>query len=114
MHFIAKAVRLLFIGILFCPSLLDAQEQSFIKGSVFHASTKEAVPFATVRIKGTNVGTSTDENGFFQLRLPKSKTDSVTIIISCLGYQTQEREVEITTMQSINIKITFTTYFYLL
>jgi iron complex outermembrane receptor protein len=100
MHFIAKAVRLLFIGILFCPSLLDAQEQSFIKGSVFHASTKEAVPFATVRIKGTNVGTSTDENGFFQLRLPKSKTDSVTIIISCLGYLTQEREVEITTMQS--------------
>jgi hypothetical protein len=100
MYFITKAVRLLIIVILFCPSLLNAQQQSFIKGSVFHAYTKDAVPFATVRIKGTNVGTSTDETGFFQLTLPKSKTDSITIVISCLGYQTQEREIETTTMQS--------------
>jgi hypothetical protein len=73
MHFIAKVVRLLIIGILFCPSLLDAQEQSFIKGSVFHASTKEAVPFATVRIKGSNVGTSTDENGFHWVKTEDGK-----------------------------------------
>jgi TonB-linked SusC/RagA family outer membrane protein len=50
-------------------------------------SNGQPLPGASVKIKGTTTGTSTDGNGVFKLNLP---TGNETIVISMMGYKTQE------------------------
>lgn len=57
------------------------------RGLVRDAQTGEAIPFATVVVKGTGVGTTTDLNGNFELSLPPN---SPPLIISYIGYTTLE------------------------
>lgn len=45
---------------------------------------------ATVRAKGSNVGTLTDQNGKYSLTVPD---DVSTLIVSYIGYETQEIEI---------------------
>lgn len=47
----------------------------------------EAVPFATVKVKGTNTGVMADANGFFTLKMPAG---SATLNISSAGMETTE------------------------
>lgn len=60
------------------------------------------IPFANVAIKGTTIGTVTDETGHYQLiNLPVGKH---TVVVSMIGYKPQEKIVEIKTNQTIEIK----------
>src|SRR5690606_32125600 len=47
----------------------------------------EALPGATVTIKGSETATVTDANGVFRLNLP---TGNETLVIRLLGFRTQE------------------------
>jgi len=47
----------------------------------------QPLPGASVKIKGSTAGTSTDANGVFRLNLP---TGTETLVISMMGYKTQE------------------------
>ncbi len=58
--------------------------QYTITGKVFAAETKEPVPFATVLLKGTAVGASTDFDGNFQITTDKI---SDSLIASYIGYR---------------------------
>ncbi|MCB9252394.1 MAG: TonB-dependent receptor [Flavobacteriales bacterium] len=55
-----------------------------ISGNVYDALTKQALPGATVKIKGTSVAASTDAAGYFTL--PVSNFP-ITITINYLGYE---------------------------
>jgi len=59
-------------------------------GRVIGADDKQAIPGASVRIKGTSIGTVTDANGNFSLQTPSS---GQVLVISYIGYQTQEVRV---------------------
>lgn len=48
---------------------------------------QQAIPGVSVKIKGTNIGTSTDINGNYRLNLPKG---TETLIFSSIGFETQE------------------------
>lgn len=50
------------------------------------------LPGAAVFLKGTTVGTVTDENGRFDLVFPKQ--DKVILVFSYMGMKTQEREIK--------------------
>lgn len=50
---------------------------------------KEAV-FATVYLKGTTYGCSTNEEGMYYLHAPTGK---YTLVVSALGYDTEEKSV---------------------
>ncbi|WP_407426708.1 SusC/RagA family TonB-linked outer membrane protein [Arcticibacter sp.] len=50
-------------------------------------SKGEVLPGVTVKIKGTNSGTSTDINGVFRLNLPKGNE---TLVFTYIGFQTKE------------------------
>lgn len=50
-------------------------------------SKGEVLPGVTVKIKGTNTGTSTDINGVFRLNLPKGNE---TLVFTYIGFQTKE------------------------
>lgn len=61
-----------------------------VSGTVIEAATDEPLIGATVMVKGTNAGTSTDIDGKFTLSVPdKSKT----LVVSFVGMQTQEFDI---------------------
>ncbi|HUI29379.1 MAG TPA: TonB-dependent receptor [Candidatus Acidoferrales bacterium] len=77
---------LLFLGMV---SLLAIQSAlaagtGTLKGKVFDATTKDALPGATVLVKGTSVGASTDLNGDFLVHNAPSGNQSV--VVSYIGY----------------------------
>lgn len=58
--------------------------------------------YATVQLKGTGYGCTTDEKGLFNLQVPEGR---YTLMVSSVGYETVEREVDTTKGGHIHIKI---------
>ncbi|HEX9512121.1 MAG TPA: TonB-dependent receptor [Puia sp.] len=58
-----------------------------IRGTVVSDSTGQALQGASVKLKGTNIGASTDADGNFVLQVPDA---GGTLIVSSVGYETQE------------------------
>ena len=60
------------------------------------------IPFANVAVKGTTIGSTTDETGHYQLiNLPLGKQ---TIAVSILGYKPQEETAEVKANHTIELK----------
>lgn len=59
-------------------------QQRIVAGSVLDAHTGEALPFAGVQFKGTDVGAVADQNGSFIFKLDRLPSDS--LMASVLGY----------------------------
>ena len=68
-----------------------------VRGTVTDANTGEPVAFASVLLKGTMTGTSTDAEGVYELTVPPRST----LVFSSIGYQTQEVAVEGRTVVNI-------------
>lgn len=66
-----------------------------ISGTI--TSGTEPIPFATVVIKGTTKGTTTNEAGNFQL--PILKEGSYTVRVQAVGFKAEERKIEVTAGQ---------------
>ena len=66
---------------------------SRIEGSVKDAQTGEGLPGATVFLKGTSLGASTDLNGNYHLRNVPPGT--YTIRVSYIGYTTKQISIEV-------------------
>lgn len=63
----------------------------------------EHIPFATIRLKGTTVGTTTDETGHYQLiNLPPGEH---IVLIEALGYKTKEIKTQIKESKTKEIKV---------
>ena len=60
-----------------------------VTGNVTDAGNGEPVPFASVHLKGTMTGVSTDAEGYFSLSVP---SDGV-LVFSSIGYKTKEVSV---------------------
>jgi outer membrane receptor for ferrienterochelin and colicins len=70
-------------------------------GHVIHEG--EHMPFVTIGVKGTTIGTTTDETGHYQLiHLPLGKQ---TIFVSMVGYKTIEQTVNL--VQDKTLKLHF-------
>lgn len=62
----------------------------------------EHIPYASVTIKGTTMGTMTDETGHYQLvNLPEGQK---TVVVSIVGYKTQEQSVTLEAGKTTEIK----------
>ena len=94
---------LLVLGIVFTATLSFAQNND-IKGFVYEESTGEPVMFCNVFLKGTTMGCSTNENGYFNItRIPDGK---YTMYITCVGFDTLTYPVSLANGQTINKKFT--------
>ena len=88
--------------ILLCPALYGwADEENTAKkatdahitGHIILKETGEHLPFMTILLKGTNIGTATDETGHFFLKnLPEGK---YTLRVQGVGYKSAEKEIVI-------------------
>lgn len=81
------------IGVLFmwliCSEILFAQSDAVLSGKV--SSSEGVVDFASVYLKGTELGCTTDEKGLFHLKVPEGQ---YTLVVSAVGYQTVEQVVQ--------------------
>lgn len=78
----------------------SVRQQSTVRGKVSNADGTMPLIGASIKIKGMQGGTSTNQEGQFELAVPQSQ---VTLIISSLGYIT--KEITVTDQQSINIQL---------
>jgi len=82
-----KWKQALLLLIAWCYSIAAlAQQAQNLRGKVYGESAA-GLPGVTVLIKGTNTGTATDAEGNFNLSVP---IGSSTLVVSFIGYQTQE------------------------
>ncbi|MDD7456736.1 MAG: TonB-dependent receptor [Bacteroidales bacterium] len=69
------------------------REKATVRGHVVNMVTQERLPFLMVSLKGTMIGTSTDESGAYVLRnVPEGK---FIIEASAIGYLTSSKEIQI-------------------
>ncbi|MGL5785541.1 MAG: TonB-dependent receptor [Bacteroidales bacterium] len=86
------------VALLFVVSIQPALSQSkntdaTIMGHVVDATTGEHLPYITIALKGTTIGTVTDGSGHYFLKnLPAG---DFTIVASSIGYTTIEKKVKI-------------------
>ncbi len=82
---------------------VNAQKYGLIKGRITDADSKEPLLYATVLIKGTTHGTTTDAEGYYTLSnlLP----GKYTIEYSFLGYHTVDKDVTVSAGQVVTINI---------
>ena len=76
--------------------------QTFIEGQVFDANTKEPISYANIYIKGSTIGTTTDDTGYYQLRLDKF-SDSISA--AYLGYNELTLPIKKIAKQKLNFYI---------
>lgn len=71
----------------------EIREKATVRGHVVNMETQERLPFLIVSLKGTMIGTSTDESGAYVLRdVPAGK---FIIEASAIGYLTSSKEIQI-------------------
>lgn len=78
------------------PNRSFAQQQSTISGTVYEAAGKETVPGAHVFLNGTTLGTTTNENGTFNL--PDIPEGVYQLIVKFLGFR--DYVIQINTLQN--------------
>ena len=86
---------------------LYAQDSKRVKvfGNVRDAEGNP-VELVNVRIKGTVIGAATNDKGYYSITV--NKDDSVTLVFSCLGFNTQECIIhEVSQDMRINVKMSY-------
>lgn len=91
-----RILRLLTLMALLC-AITDLHAQ-LLKGSVKNSQTQEALPAVSVMVKGTGLGTYTNNAGEFQLTVGALP---VTLTVSSIGYEPQEILVKENLLQQI-------------
>ena len=81
-----KKIKLFFMAMAMLVSALAYGQNLTVSGIVSDSSTGEGVPFASIQVKGTMTGASTDADGHYSITVP---ADAV-LIFSSVGYETVE------------------------
>ncbi len=79
-----KNTLFFFLSLLFSISALS--QNGKIKGTIVNATTNEPVEFAGIQVQGTTLGTTSQENGVFELTNVKS--GFVRLVVSFIGFET--------------------------
>lgn len=94
---------------LITASSLYAQNIGAVKGKII-SDSGQPLSNANIIVEGTNVGTSTDENGYFFFdKLPLGE---LVLTVTCIGYKTERKKITVTgtAIQEITIILEETSY----
>ncbi|MDQ4139022.1 MAG: TonB-dependent receptor, partial [Bacteroidota bacterium] len=97
---ISTILKLSCFVIVFLSTLSFSFAQTQVTGKVTDENG-EGIPGATVLVKGTTTGATTDPNGSYTLNAPNRNG---VLVVSFIGYQT--REVPINNQSTLNISLT--------
>jgi uncharacterized ubiquitin-like protein YukD len=91
---------LLFLTLFFLAPLPSAaQSTGTVQGRIVDASDGSPLPGANVVVNGTGIGTSTDQNGRYQI--PNVPTGDQTLVVSYVSYQQKTVDVTVPANQSV-------------
>lgn len=92
------------LGIAMQSSMAQTKTDSHIHGHVLDANTGEHLPYVNIYIKGTSIGTVTNESGHYHIEnLP---IGTHTVVASCMGYKTVEKTATIKSHKT-NVQLHF-------
>jgi len=84
------------------PRLSDSVSYKIISGTVLDKMGQSTIPYCSVSLEGTGIGTITNNNGKFQLRIPDSIA-SDKLHVSHIGYESQRVPIAFIGNHSSNI-----------
>lgn len=87
-----KQIFILILGLVLTGQVKSQEKtDAMLFGDVKSAKTQEHIPYSTILVKGTNIGTTADGSGHYKLaNLPVGKC---IIVAQSMGYKSQEKEV---------------------
>lgn len=92
----------LLLSAVFLTSFTVLNAQSLIKGKVISSDDQSPLFAATVALKGTTKGTTTDYNGEYILAL---KPGAHTIVVSYIGYRNKEMDINLNEGETLNLDV---------
>lgn len=96
-------LKIFFLPLLLCGFLLQSQAQSKIRVAGMVKDDKGGpASNASIAVKNSSVGASTDANGNFSIDVPDAKS---VLVVSYLGFQTQEVTVGNNNHLNINLQL---------
>lgn len=93
MKYITLLWMLLVWGICNAMPVNPIKEGNMISGHVVEKYSEENIPYATILLVGTDLGTTSNEEGQFAFR--NLKPGKYLLRVSAIGYKTQEKQVEV-------------------
>ncbi|MEQ9297138.1 MAG: carboxypeptidase-like regulatory domain-containing protein [Cyclobacteriaceae bacterium] len=101
-----RKTLLLILAFVLMAGAVSAQVVS-LSGKIVNAETQEPVPFAHLQIKGSAVGTSSNLEGDFDLKLrARYLNDQQGLLISCIGYVSSEIRLSSGINPSLTVSLT--------
>ncbi len=91
--------KLLLTALFLTLAVVVSAQTVTVTGTISEASTGEAVPFASVMVKGTMTGTSSDVNGVYSINAPAN----AVLVFTAVGYV--EVEVPVNSRGKIDVKM---------
>ncbi len=83
-------------------AVIALAQKGSVKGFVYDKANGEGVPFASVKIDSSDLGASTDDQGFFYI--PNLAPGTYKITVSYIGFDNQTQTVEIKKSGTVNLK----------
>jgi len=92
----------IFNGIIFIPRInslksinfdndsIDKEEKNRIKAQVISGKSNTPISYCNIFLEKGDIGTITNDDGWFELILDKTRNDSDSITFSAIGYQTKK------------------------
>ena len=84
-----KSLHLLSCCILSLFLSLPIGAQTFVIGQVIDAATKEPLPYVNIGLLNKNIGTVSDETGYFELEVNTEQNSRDTLRVSMIGFETK-------------------------
>ena len=84
-----KSLLLLSCCILSLFLSLPLGAQTFVIGQVIDAATKEPLPYVNIGLLNKNIGTVSDETGYFELEVNTEQNSRDTLRFSMIGFETK-------------------------
>ena len=84
-----KSLLLLSCCILSIFLSLPIGAQTFVIGQVIDAATKEPLPYVNIGLLNKNIGTVSDETGYFELEVNTEQNSRDTLRFSMIGFETK-------------------------
>ena len=91
---------LLVVFLLGMPSTVSAQERTVTGNVTRGAVNVRPFPGVRVAVKGTQIATTTDNEGFFTFRVPGN---AYTLVMTYLGYKVEEAMVPATNRVEVHM-----------
>lgn len=96
-----KKAKLFFSAMLAFLAVAASAQNIKVSGTVKDASTGEGIPFASVMVKGTTNGTSSDANGIYTISAPAHGV----LVFSAVGYTSQEIPADPSGTVNVSLKV---------